>query len=81
MSEQKHLIHQETKVSVGKGVEFSNLSTMNLGDIYWNFIYNTQSNLKNSTAIKELREYVDQHIDSSNTLEPKPENERTAEEE
>ena len=81
MSDQKHLIHQETKVSVGKGVEFSNLSTMNLGDIYWNFIYNTKNNLKNSTAIKELREYVDQHIDRFNTLEAKPENERTAEEE
>ena len=81
MPDQKHLIYQEIKVSIGKGVEFSNLSTMNLGDIYWNFIYNTQSNLKNSTAIKELRTYVDQHIDKFNTLEAKPENERTAEEE
>ena len=81
MPDQKHLIYQEIKVSIGKGVEFSNLSTMNLGDIYWNFIYNTKGNLKNSTAIKELRTYVDQHIDKFNTLEAKPENERTAEEE
>ena len=73
-----HPTASSVKVSIGKGVEFDKPNEMLLANLY-NIIRSPGSE-DSKTAFKELREYFDQHVDRFNTLEAKPENERTAEE-
>ena len=66
------------KVSIGYGVSFAKPNKIHLADIYNNFIRNPKAS--HVPAIKEPREYIDQHIDRFNTLESISQDNRTADE-
>ena len=70
-----HPTAASVKVSIGKGVEFDKPNEMRLADLY-NIIRSPGSE-DSKTAFKELREFVDQHIDRLTAIEEVPENERT----
>jgi hypothetical protein len=65
------------KVSVGQGVSFTEPNKIHLADIYNNFIRNPKAS--HVPAIKELREFVDQHINRLTAIEEVPESKRTEE--
>ena len=70
-----HPTASSVKVSIGKGVEFDKPNEMLLANLY-NIIRSPGSE-DSKTAFKELREFVDQHIDRLTAIEEVPESERT----
>ena len=66
----EHPQRSEIKVSIGQGVAFSKPNKIRLDGLYNNFIRNPEA--KHSASIKELREYVDQHISTINKLSKLP---------
>ena len=70
-----HPTAESVKVSIGKGVEFDKPNEMRLAGLY-NIIRSPGSE-DSKTAFKELREFVDQHIDRLTAIEEVPESERT----
>ena len=66
----EHPQRSEIKVSIGQGVAFNKPNKIRLDGLYNNFIRNSEA--KHSASIKELREYVDQHISTINKLSKLP---------
>ena len=62
-----HPTASSVKVSIGKGVEFEKPNEMLLANLY-NIIRSPGSE-DSKTAFKELREFVDQHIDRLTAIE------------